>query len=111
AALVAHALRAARRDVAWNQVAEAGVDALQVVVAVALRDLRGLLAAILCLLRHPDPTVVAQALAHQRELRLVRATHRDAGRVDLRVAGVREERAFAVGAPGGRNVAALGVGR
>src|SRR4029078_5977129 len=36
---------------------------------------------------------------------------RSAGRVDLRVAGVRERGALLVGAPDGGRVAALGVGR
>ena len=35
----------------------------------------------------------------------------DAGRVDLRVAGIGERRALLVGAPGGGDVAAVGVGR
>ena len=38
------------------------------------------------------------------------AADRDAGRVNLRVAGVGEEGALLVGAPGGGDVAALGVG-
>ena len=48
---------------------------------------------------------------HQRQLALVVAGDRDAGRVDLRVAGVGERRALLVGAPDRRGVAALGVGR
>ena len=39
------------------------------------------------------------ALAHQRELRLVFAAHRDARRVNLRVAGIGEKRAPLVGPP------------
>ena len=38
------------------------------------------------------------------------AADRDAGRVNLRVAGIGEERAALVGAPDGGDVAALGVG-
>ncbi|MEK7325637.1 MAG: zf-HC2 domain-containing protein, partial [Chloroflexota bacterium] len=45
------------------------------------------------------------------KLRLVIAADRDAGGVDLRVAGVGEERATAVRAPGSGHVAVLGVGR
>ena len=63
------------------------------------------------LLGHPDAAVVAQRLAHQRQLRLVLATDRDARGVDLGVAGVGEQRTLAVRPPGGRDVAALGVGR
>src|SRR6185436_5329443 len=40
------------------------------------------------LLWNPDAAVVAQRLAHERELRLVVARHRNARGVDLRVAGV-----------------------
>ncbi len=43
------------------------------------------------LLRHPDAAVVAEALAHQRQLRLMLARDRDARRVDLREARVGEE--------------------
>ena len=60
--------------------------------------------------RRPDTPVVAQTFAHQRELRLILAGDRDARRVDLRVAGVREKRAFFVGAIRGGDVATLGVG-
>ena len=48
---------------------------------------------------------------HQRELRLELVAGRDAGRVDLRVAGVGEQRALPVRPPGGRGVGVLGVGR
>nr|BFE75348.1 hypothetical protein GCM10020092_086490 [Actinoplanes digitatis] len=110
AALVADVLGRAGRDVAGYQVAERRVDPLQVVVAVVLGDLGGRLAAVLAALGYPDPAVVAQRLAHQRELALVAAGLGDAGRVDLRVAGVREQRALAVRPPARRDVAALGVG-
>jgi hypothetical protein len=70
AALVADVLGGARGDVARDQVAEARVLALEVVVALVLGDLvPG--GACRRALRHPDPAVVAQRLAHQRELRLV----------------------------------------
>ena len=62
-------------------------------------------------LRHPDAAVVAQALAHQRELRLMLAAHRNAGRVDLREARVGEERAALVRAPRRRDVGVHRVGR
>ena len=83
-------LGVARRDVARHEVAEARILALEVVVALVLGNLlrRPLVA---LLLRHPDAAVVAQALAHQRELRLVVAADRNAGRVDLREARVGEE--------------------
>src|SRR5256886_11159805 len=53
----------------------------------------------------------AKRLAHQRELRLVVAGHRDTGGVDLREARVRERGAALVGAPDGGDIAALRVGR
>ncbi len=111
AALVAHVLRLARRDVAGNQVAERRVDPLQVVVAVLLGDLARVLGAVLGPLGHPDAAVVAQRLRHERQLRLGVAVHRDAGGVDLRVAGVTEVGALAVRAPAGGDVAAHGVRR
>ncbi len=110
ATLVAHVLRGARGDVAGDQVAERRVDPLQVVVAVLLRDVPRVLLAVRLVLRHPDPAVVAQRLRHQRQLRLVGAGDRDAGRVDLRVAGVRHVGALAVRPPGGGHVRAHGVG-
>ena len=98
AALVADLLGRARGDVAGGEVAVGRVLALEVVVALVLRDLVGR-AGVALLLRHPDAAVVAQRLAHERELALVVAVNRDAGRVDLRVAGVRESGALLVGAP------------
>ena len=62
------------------------------------------------LLRHPDAPVVAERLAHERELRLELVTCRDARGVDLGEARVREERAPPVRPPRGGHVAALGVG-
>ena len=89
-----------RRDVVWREVAVARVEALEEVVAILFRDLVGR-AAIVGVLRHPHPAVVAQRLAHQRQLRLRLVGLRDARRVDLRVAGVGEERA-ALDAPATR---------
>ncbi len=100
----------ARGDVARHQVAERGIAPLEVVVAVRFRDLVRQ-PGVALLLRHPDAAVVAQRLAHERELALVIAADRDAGGVDLREAGVREVRALLVGAPDGGRVRALGVGR
>ena len=110
AALVAHVLGLAGGDVAGDQVAEGGVDPLEVVVAVLLGDLARVLVGVLGVLGHPDAAVVAQRLAHQGQLGLVRAGDRDAGRVDLGVAGVGHVGALAVRAPGGGDVAAHRVG-
>ena len=110
AAVVADLLGGPGGDVARGEVAEAGVLPLEVVVALGFGNLTRR-PRVALLLRHPDPAVVAQRLAHQGELGLVVARHRDAGRVDLREAGVGEGRAALVGAVGGGDVAALGVGR
>ena len=109
AALVADVLRGPGRDVAGHQVAERRVDPLQVVVALGLRDLPWV-ALVLPALRHPDPAVVAQRLAHQGELGLVVPADRDARRVDLGEARVGEVGALAVRPPGGGDVAAHRVG-
>ena len=71
---------------------------------------RGSLSAVAWVLGHPDAAVVAQRLAHQGELGLVRAGDRDAGRVDLGVAGVGHVGALAVRAPGRGDVGAHRVG-
>ena len=110
AALVADVLGGAGGDVAGHQVAEGGVDALQVVVALVLGDLGGR-AGVARRLGHPDPAVVAQRLAHQGELGLVLAGARDAGGVDLGEARVGEVGAAPVGPPDRGGVGVHGVGR
>ena len=104
------ALGCARRDVAGCEVAVARVQALEVVVAILFRDLvdRPL---VVTVLRHPHTTVVAQRLAHQRQLRLRVVGLRDARRVDLRVARVGEVGAALVGPPRRGDVAVHRVGR
>jgi hypothetical protein len=103
-------LGVARGDVARHEVAEGRVLALEEVVAVLLGDVgRG--AGLVGVRRDPDATVVAQRLGHQRQLRLELVGRRDAGRVDLRVAGVGEVGALAVRAPGGGDVGRHRVGR
>ena len=109
AAGVALGLERPRCDVAGHEVAERRVATLEEVVAVAFGDLRRR-PGVVHLLRHPHPAVVAQRLRHQRELRLEVVARRDARRVDLRVAGVGEQRPLLVGPPHGGDVARLGVG-
>ena len=105
---------AARPDpaavVARGEVAEARVLPLQVVVAGVLGDLVGVLAHVLAPPRHPHPAVVAERLAHERQLRLVVAGDRDARRVDLGEARVGERRPAPVRPVGGRDVAPDRVG-
>ncbi len=109
APLVADVLGGAGGDVAGDEVAEGGVDALQVVVALVLGDLGGGTGVALGL-RDPDASVVAQRLAHQGQLGLVVAGARDAGGVDLGEAGVGEVRAAPVGPPDGGGVGVHRVG-
>ena len=107
--LVDHPLRRARGDVAGDEVAERGVAALEEVVALVLGDLVG--RALAAVQRDPDAPVVAQRLAHERQLALEALRLRDAGRVDLREARVRERRALPVRAPDRRRVGVAGVRR
>src|SRR5699024_1547800 len=110
ASFVADVLGGTGGDVTRHQVAEGRVSTFQVVVALVLGDLSWV-AVVAALLGHPDTAVVAQRLAHQRQLGLVVTADRDAGRVDLRVAGVGEVRTLAVCAPVRGDVAPHGVGR
>src|SRR4029077_4670914 len=96
-------------DVARREIAEAGVLPLQEVVPLILGDLARR-AMIAVLLRPPDAAVVPERFAHERKLGLVIAAHRDAGRMDLGVAGVAEERPALVRTPDGGGVGAFGVG-
>src|SRR5204862_5653660 len=82
----------------------------QVVIAILFGDLLGR-PFIALVLRHPDAAVVAEALAHERELRLVIAGDRYAGRVDLRVARMGAQGAALVRAPGRGDVRIDRVGR
>ena len=100
----------ARGHVARHQVSKARISPLEVVIAIGFRNLiRAAFVALL--LRHPDAAVIAQRLAHQRQLRLILARDRDAGRVDLREAGIGKECSAFMRAPDGGNVGALGVCR
>lgn len=109
ATLVADVLRGAGGDVAGHEVAEGGVDPLQVVVALRLGDVgRG--TGVALGLGDPDASVVAQGLAHEGELGLVVTGARDAGGVDLGEAGVGEVRAAPVRPPDGGRVGVHGVG-
>ncbi len=65
AAVVARFLGRARGDVARRQVAVARVLALQVIVALALRDLARV-ALVAGLERHPDAAIVAERFRHER---------------------------------------------
>ena len=107
---VDHALGRPGRHVPRGQVAERRVDALEVVVPLVLGDLGGG-SGVVGVLGDPDAPVVAQRLRHEGQLRLELVAGRDAGRVDLGVAGVGEVRALLVRPPRGGGVAVHGVGR
>ena len=111
ASLIAHVLCLAACDITRNEVAEGGVDALQVVVAIFFGNVARILFAVLSLLGNPNTTVVTQGLGHQRQLGLLVAVLRDAGRVNLGEAGVREVCALAVCTPDCGSVAAHRVRR
>ena len=111
AAFVADFLGGAGGDVARGEVAVARVLAFEEIVAGLFGDFGGGLGAVGLVLRDPDAAVVAERLGHQGELGLVFAVDRNAGRVDLRVAGIGETGAAAVGAERRGDVATLGVGR
>ncbi len=111
ATFIAHFLRAARGNVARSEVAVARIFALEIIIAIGFRNVVRRFGAIFLPFRHPDASVVPERLRHEGQLRLVVAADRDAGRMNLGVARVGEERAFLIGAIGGGDVAAAGVGR
>ena len=116
-ACVAALLGGTRSHVARHEVTEGRVTALQVVVAVFFGDVRRFLGPradglhVFEFLGNPDTAVVTQRLRHERQLRLLVAVYGDAGRVDLREAGVGEAGALAVALECGRTVRCHGVGR
>ena len=116
-AVVATLLGGTRSHVARHEVSESRIATLQIVVAVFFGNLIALLRACLqCLgvfdfLRHPDTTVVAQRLRHQRQFRLLVAVYGDTGRVNLNVRGIGEVSTLAIALDGGGAVAAHCVGR
>ena len=108
ASLIADLLGTPGGDVARGEVAVARVLALKEVVALLFGNvLRGPRLALL--LGNPDAAVVAKRLGHEGQLGLVVPGDRDAGRVDLRVAGIGEGGATLVGAPGGGHVRTAGI--
>ena len=115
--LVATLLGGAASHVARHEVTEGGITALQIIVAVLLRNVTTLDLAslqflgVLDVLGHPDTTVITQRLAHQRQFRLLVAMHRDAGGMNLNISGIGKPCALAIASHCGRAVAGHGVGR
>ena len=95
----------ATRYIAWNKVSEGRIPALEIVIAAVFRNVRGLQCPIpQCLhirfmLGNPNAPVVSQRLRHQCQFTLILPAYRDAGRVDLRVAGICHVGASPVGLP------------
>src|SRR6202023_3320238 len=81
AAAVGHLFGVARRHIAREQVAERRVLPLEIVIPLVFGNLFRR-ARIALLLRHPHAAVVAQALAHQRELGLMVAGYRNTSGMD-----------------------------
>ncbi len=105
---VAGHFRGSRGDIARGQITITGIAALEVIVAFGFRNLSGRTFVAL-LLGNPHAAVVAERFGHQREFFLVLAMHRNAGRVDLRIAGIGEASTAAIGPPSGSHIAAGGV--
>src|SRR5436309_1341282 len=68
ATFIAHFLRAAGGNVAWSEVAVARIFALEIIIALGLRDIVRRFGAILFPLRYPDAPVVPERLRHESEL-------------------------------------------
>ena len=115
-ALVATLLSSTRSNVTWHEVTESGIAALQIVVAVFLRNIRTLLGAglqslgILNLLGHPDTTIVTQRLRHQRQLRLLVTMNGDTSGVNLNVRRICEISTLTIALNGSCTVAAHSIG-
>src|SRR5208283_1334034 len=106
---IALRLGGAGGDVAWNEIAETRIAALEVVVTLAFRNGTGG-ALVAGLLGDPDASVVAKRFGHESELGLILTGDGDAGGMNLGEARIGEESAALVGAPDGGGVATLGVG-
>src|SRR5690349_14133307 len=108
APLIAHGFRISRCDIARNEIAEAGILALEVVVALVLRYLCRR-ARITLLFRHPNTAIVAQGFTHQCQLRLIIAADWNACWVDLSEAGVGKCSAALISAPNRSAIRTFGI--
>ncbi len=102
--------------IARHEVTESGITAFKIVITIFFGYVVGLQFTctdgfgVFLLFWDPDTSVVAQALAHQREFALIVAVDGDAGRVDLHIARIGESGPLAVAHPGCAAVAVHGVG-
>src|SRR5713101_1559118 len=103
--LVTDFLRIPGGNVAGDEIAEAWVAPLEVIVALVFGDgTRG--TRVTLFLGDPYAAVIPQRFGHQSELGLMLAAYGDARGMNLGEARVSEERAATVGAPDGRGVRA-----
>ena len=109
-AIIADRLGIARCHITRHEVTKAGILAFEVIVALVLRNMLRA-ARIAFLFRHPNAAVIAQTLAHQRQLGLVMARHRNTGRVNLRKAWIGKISAFFMAAPRCGRIRIFGIGR
>ena len=110
ATFVANFLCRARRNITRRKIAVTRIFSFEIIIAIGLRNFCRRFVAVFLPLRYPDASIVPQRLGHERELRLIFATDRDAGGMNLREGWVRKERASFVSAIGGGDVAAARVG-
>ena len=110
ATFITHTFRRPGGNITGSQVAEAGINALQIVVAIFLGNVVRILFAIFGFLRHPNPTVITQRLGHEGKLGLIITGNRNAGRMNLRVTWIGETGALLVSPPRRRGVGITSVG-
>ena len=83
----------ARSHIPGNQVAEARIFFFKVIIPLRFRDLVGR-PLISGGFRHPNPTVVTQAFAHQCQFGLIGSVDRDTCGMNLGVTGIGKKRPF-----------------
>ena len=110
-AFVTNFLCRARRNISGRKIAVARIFSLEIIIAIRFRDFARRLPGVFFAPWDPDTSIVAQRLGHERQLRLMFATDRDAGGMNLGEGGIGKERAPFVSAVGGGHIAAAGVGR
>ena len=109
-ALVADHLRIAGSHITRDQVSKRRIAFFQIVIALAFRNFI-CRTGIADFFRHPDTSIITEGFAHQSQLGLVIARHRNASRVNLCVAGIRKERTFLISLPSRADIAALRIRR
>src|SRR5690606_40574587 len=98
----------AARHVAGYQVTESRVTTFQIIISFVFRNIVGS-AVIVFLFRNPDATVISERFRHQCQFRLMIATYRNTGWVDLSKAGIAKIGTFFMSFPCGSNITTHGV--